>query len=399
MKRSILDQDIQTFINKNIEKPISETALAGPLFGSDWHEVLIQIESKLKSKSKLPTWFSSPGVYFPSKIAIEQTSSEKTAAYKATLVSGESLIDLSGGFGVDSYYFSKKISRVVHCEQDEMLGQIVLHNSHILKSNNIKFYNSDSYNVLKNLNQHFDWIYVDPSRRNDIKGKVFLMEDCLPNVPKNLDFYFNYTNNILIKTAPLLDLSAGIKVLQNVKSIHIIAVENEVKEILWQLEKEYCKEINIRTVNIEKTKNTVFNFIYSKYNSNKEYKLPQKFLFEPNAAIMKSGGFDQVMLQFDVFKLQKHTHLYTSNQALDFPGRVFEIELVLDYNKINMKQFLENKTANITTRNFTETVSSIRKKWKIGEGGSQYCFFATDANNKKIVLICKKKSNDENQIL
>jgi len=118
--------------------------------------------------------------------------------------------------------------------------------------------------------------------------------------------------------------------------------------------------------------------------------LPQKYLYEPNSAIMKSGGFDEVGTFFKLNKLHKHSHLYTNSTLITFPGRVFKIETKIPYQKIEMKKFLEGKKANITTRNFPDTVDIIRKKWKIKEGGNQYCFFTTDENDMKIVLICTK---------
>ena len=139
------------------------------------------------------------------------------------------------------------------------------------------------------------------------------------------------------------------------------------------------------------TKDSIQEFTFELGNTPvSNYSLPKKYLYEPNAAIMKSGGFDEVTSQYEIEKLNRHSHLYTSDILINFPGRVFEIENSFEYNKPNMKSFLENKKANITTRNFPETVENIRKKWKIKEGGIVYCFFTTDINNNKIVLLCDK---------
>jgi hypothetical protein len=105
---------------------------------------------------------------------------------------------------------------------------------------------------------------------------------------------------------------------------------------------------------------------------------------------MKSGGFDEVGHQFNINKLHKHSHLYTSDELIPFPGRIFEISNNILYNKNNMKALLENQKSNVTIRNFPETVETIRKKWRIKDGGDKYCFFTTDMNDNKIVLICTK---------
>jgi len=390
MDKKLLSAEIQEYITSNINADVSKLALQKNKFAiTDWTAILGQITAKQKAKTKLPTWFYTHNIYYPSKISIEQTSSEKTAEYKSQLVSGKSLIDLTGGFGVDDFYFSKKVNQVTHCEINHELSEIVKHNLEQLGVTNVECHTGDSSEILVTLNQKFNWIYIDPSRRNDAKGKVFMLQDCLPNVPGLLDFYFEFSDNIMVKTAPILDISAGLSELRNVKTVHIVALENEVKELLWVLEKNYTKSIQIVTYNLIKDSTQEFTFELGNTTVS-SYSLPKKYLYEPNAAIMKSGGFDEVTSQYEIEKLNKHSHLYTSDILINFPGRVFEIENSFEYNKPNMKSFLENKKANITTRNFPETVENIRKKWKIKEGGIVYCFFTTDINNNKIVLLCYK---------
>ena len=387
----LLNPEIQKFINANIDKNISKLALQkNPFPEVEWISILNQIEAKTKAKLKLPSWFTTNNIVYPSKISVEQTSSEKTASYKTSIVSGENLIDLTGGFGVDDYYFAKKMKTVTHCEINPELSNIVKHNFEQLDVKNISCYSGDSLEILAELNTKWDWIYIDPSRRNDAKGKVFMLQDCLPNVPENLDVLFKHSDSILIKTAPLLDISAGLTELKNVKTIHVVAVDNEVKELLWELCKGYSEEIKIKTVNIIKENQAVFEFIWDKNLEIPAYGLPQKYLYEPNSAIMKSGGFDEVGTFYNLNKLHKHSHLYTNSTLVAFPGRVFEIENTFPYHKNDMKKHLENQQLNITTRNFPDTVESIRKKWKIKEGGNRYCFFTTDENDNKIVLNCKK---------
>ncbi len=390
MKNKLLDVAIQNFINANINNDFTKTALQkNPFDNINWIDILNQIVSKSKSKTKLPTFFATENIIYPNKISIEQTSSEKTAAYKAEIVSGNSLIDLTGGFGVDDFYFSKNIKKVIHCEINSELSEIVAHNFKQLQATNIDCITGDSTVILNQLNQKFDWIYIDPSRRNDIKGKVFLLKDCLPNVPKLLDFYFQFSDRILIKTSPMLDLTAGLSELKNVKKIHIIAVDNEVKEILWEIENQLMNKTMVNCVNISKN-SSIFASFFDKISKDCEYGLPKKYLYEPNAAVMKSGLYHQIGVKYNLEKLHQHSHLYTSNHKIEFSGRVFVVEQCLEYNKQEMKFFLENSKANISTRNFPESVENIRKKWKIKDGGDKYCFFTTSINEKKIVLICKQ---------
>lgn len=391
MNLDILSEEIQDFINNSLDGNFTKIALMkNPFPNVSLNEILNQIAAKQKAKDKLPTWFNIKNIVYPSKLSIEQTSSEITAKYKANLISGINLIDLTGGFGVDSYYFSKKVNRVLHCEHKQELSDIANHNFYLLQASNIETLCNDSNIALLELKQNFDWIYIDPSRRNDAKGKVFMLKDCLPNVPENLNHYFFYTNKILLKTAPILDISAGLSELENVKEIHIVAVNNEVKELLWILEKDFNENPKIKSVNIKNEHTELFEFDLNEIETNCEFSLPLKFLYEPNAAILKSGAFDLIGNQFKLSKLHQHSHLYTSNENIEFPGRVFKIETILDYNKNEMKMHLLNSKANITIRNFPEKVEEIRKRWKIKDGGDTYIFFTTNIDNRKTVIICSK---------
>lgn len=386
----LLTSDIQNFICDNSAADLSKLAFKkNPFPTIDYKEILNQIECRQKSKIKLPTWYSAANCIYPSKVSIEQTSSEITANYKSKIVSGNAIIDLTGGFGVDAYYFSKIFKQVIHCEIDSKLSKIVAQNFENLNLKNINCIEGDGTAILKNLNQKFDCIYIDPSRRNDKKGKVFLLNDCIPNVPDLLIEYFQYSNIILIKTAPLLDLKAGLKELKFVKNIHIVAVENEVKELVWEINYNYTGAINIITRNFTKTSIEEFDFILNE-SLKSTFALPEKYLYEPNNCIMKSGGFNEVGTHFGLSKLHQHSHLYTSSEVKPFSGRVFQIVNVIPYSKKEMKIHFENRKINITIRNFPDSVESLRKKWNIKDGGTQYCFFTIDKNDTKIALICTK---------
>ncbi|MBU3682206.1 MAG: class I SAM-dependent methyltransferase [Flavobacterium sp.] len=385
----LLQKDIQEYITAHLEADCSKLALQkNPFPTCSWVHIIQQIQSKQKCKSKLPTWYATPNLIYPAKLSVEQSSSEITAAYKASLVQGNSLIDLTGGMGVDDYYFSQKVNQLTHCELSSELSASVQHNFDVFGISNVNFVVGDSLTYLENTNQQFDWIYIDPSRRNDVKGKVFLLDDCLPNVPQALELLFAYSPNILVKTAPLLDLNSGIQALQFVKEIHIIAVENEVKELLWLLDLSAKAPIQLRCMHFSKNGNEQVDF---EWNAQVDcsYSIPLDYVYEPNSAIMKSGQFQAVAYQFGVKKLHEHSHLYTHNKLIPFPGRVFKIDACIPYNKEGMKQLALNQ-ANISTRNFPDAVETIRKKWKIKDGGDLYCFFTTNKDNQKIVLLCSK---------
>ncbi|WP_438965461.1 THUMP-like domain-containing protein [Flavobacterium sp.] len=387
--KALLNPEVQQFIQENLDVNTTQLALKKNPFPSiDYPFLMNQVVAKKKSKEKLPTWFETKNIIFPAKISIEQTSSETTAAYKASLIDGESLIDLTGGFGIDTFYFAKHFKQVFHCEMNAELSEIVAHNFNVLQQDNITCLQGDSLVILKQLNKKIDWIFIDPSRRSETKGKVFLLKDCIPNVPDLLEDYFKFSHKILIKTAPILDITSGLNELKFVKKIHIVAVKNEIKELLWEIEKGHLETIEISSVNIENEKVTHFETKYrEEYLST--FAAPKKYLYEPNSSIMKSGNMDALSKAFNLDKLHQHSHLFTSDKLIDFPGRRFAIDEIIPFQKEALKKIAKQKM-NCSTRNFPLTVDEIKKKYKINDGGIVFAFFTTQLNNEKIVLLCTK---------
>lgn len=389
MNELILNNEVQEFINDHLNDDPTKLILKGSPFPKiKIQEIVEQIVSKKKCEKKLPTWFRKE-IFYPNKINVEQTSSEITANHKSSLVFGNSLIDITGGFGVDCFYFSKKINNTTYCEVNENLSKIVAHNFDILNASNIHQIATNGLEYLKSIDQKFDWIYADPSRRNDIKGKVFLLNDCLPNIPKNIDLLFQYSDNILLKTSPLLDITSSVRELKFVKSIHVIAINNEVKELLFILQKGYMGSIKIKTATIKKGDIITFESIL-KSETNATFSLPKNYLYEPNNAILKAGLFNEVSGQFKIDKLQPNSHLYTSNDLIPFPGRRFKIIQISTFDKKRLKKIVPSEKTNITVRNFPQSVAQIRKKIGFKDGGDSYLFFTTNIENKPIVLICHK---------
>ncbi|MBC8754607.1 RsmD family RNA methyltransferase [Kordia sp. YSTF-M3] len=393
MNLALLTPKIQQFITEHLhDDPTTLLLKHKEVDGIPFAEIIEQIQAKARCEKKLPTWFNAANSYFPNKLNIEQTSSEQTAKYKASLIKGTSLIDLTGGFGVDCYAFSKQFQEVTHCEISPELSKIVAHNYKVLEVSNIKTIATDGIEYLQNTPQTFDCIYIDPSRRNDVKGKVFLLEDCLPDVVTHQNLLFQHATTLLIKTAPLLDITNGLRSLKHVKEVHVVAVHNEVKELLWLLDKNAStNDVLIKTVNLKKETSETFDFDLSEEKElQSTYGLPKKYLYEPNAAILKAGAFLSIAKAFQLQKLHQHSHLYTSDSLIPFPGRRFEVQKILPYTKKIIKKELNLKKANITTRNFPESVAAIRKKLSISDGGIDFLFLTTVFTGKKVVIHCKK---------
>ena len=391
MNPRILHTAVQDYIRNNEKADIHRLLLQeSPFPGLSTKELAEQIESRNKARSKLPTWFSATSIYYPNKRNLEQSSSEQAAAYKASLVDAGKVFDLTGGFGIDTYYFSKKAKEVIYWESDEQLAAIAAHNLKQLGAANVSCQHGDGIAWLKEKKPKADLIYIDPSRRSSERKRVFLLSDCQPDVPGHLPFLFDSASMILVKTSPLLDLNAGLRELHYVKEIHIVAINNEVKEVLWLLERGFKADPIVHTVNLLRGGNQLFSFSLPQEKLiERNFSEPLLFLYEPNAAIMKSGGFNSLGLHYNLPQLHVHSHLFTSDTDVEFPGRAFKVRRVLPFSRKNMKT-LACERANITTRNFPISVAEIRKRSGIADGGPLYLFFTKTTGMGLIMIECEK---------
>ena len=391
MNKNIFDKNVQDYISKNLSTDVFEIILKKQIFPKVSNkEIAEQISAKVKSKKKLPTYFNTPNIYFPNKVNIEQTSSEKTAEFKSKIVTGHTMIDATGGFGVDSMYFSKEFKKTIYIEKNKELFEIVKANSKELGLNNIKHLNDDGIEYVKKTNTEIDLLYIDPSRRNKENKKVHFLSDCTPLIDDDLIESLQNFKTILIKCSPIIDLKKTINDLKVVSKIYIVGINNEVKEVLFSLNKQSNNDIKIKCIDLSNRElDFEFNVNDIDNKKNDDYSKVLNYLYEPNSMILKSGAFGLICDKYDVKKLNTNSHLYTSKKLIDFPGRVFEVESVVNYSKRNLKD-LNIYKANITTRNFPIDVKDIRKKSKISDGGEDYLFFTTNHLNKQIIIKTKK---------
>ena len=391
MNKNIFDKNVQDYISKNLSADVFEIILKKQIFPKVSNkEIAEQISAKMKAKKKLPTYFKTPNIYFPNKINIEQTSSEKTAEFKSKIVTGNTMIDATGGFGVDSMYFSKEFKKTIYIEENKDLFEIVKVNSKELGLNNIKHLNDDGIEYVKKINTEIDLLYIDPSRRNKENKKVHFLSDCTPLIDYDLIKSLQNFKTILIKCSPIIDLKKTVNDLKVVSEIYIVGINNEVKEVLFSLNKQSNNDIKIKCIDLS-NRELDFEFNINDINNKKNNDNSEvlNYLYEPNSMILKSGAFSLICDRYDVKKLNTNSHLYTSKELIDFPGRVFEVESVVKYNKRNLKDLNVSK-ANITTRNFPIDVKDIRKKSKILDGGEDYLFFTTNYLNDQIIIKTKK---------
>ena len=364
--------------------------------------LLAQIKGRQIAKHKIPTWYKNDNVVYPTALSMEQSSSEITARYKASLLpkGKERFADISGGLGVDFYFLSQHFKQAVYVEQNAELCEIAKCNFSTLGLKNATIENARSEDFLQQMPK-IDVIFVDPARRNDAGRKVFKIKDCSPDISQLKSKLLEKSDLVMIKYSPMLDISLAVKTLDNVREVHIVSVDNECKELLFLLcastsLSDQSSECTFHAINIKRDGSTeTFSFFPTEERKTEIEFASQlgTYLYEPNASILKAGGFNSVSNAFSVKKLHKNSHLYASDELIsDFPGRVFKIQNLFSPNKKNIREFLsETKKANVAVRNFPMSVEEIRKKTGLKEGSEVYLFATTYNNEEKVWVICEKK--------
>jgi hypothetical protein len=352
-----------------------------------------QIEGRQKAREKLPTLAANPGFVFPPKLAMEQCSSESTARYKARLFAGKATVDMAGGLGVDTLHIAERAASVIYVEKSEALCELARHNFSTLGVKNVEVRCDDGIRFLQGASQHFDAIYVDPSRRGSGRSRQVALAGCEPDVLPHQDFLLSKAGLLALKASPMLDITQALRELRSVCEVHVVAVKNDCKELLLVCGKEAVQPL-VRCVNIQPAGHVQQldfsapeeNLAVARYTE----KLG-RYLYEPNVTLLKAGAFKLPCERFGVAKLHPATHLYTSDSLLpEFPGRAFEVRHVFSPGEPSFASQMAGGRANIVVRNFPLTVAEIRRKYKIKEGGSAYLLAATFYSGAKRIVKAEK---------
>ena len=435
-----------------------------------------QQEGRERLRDKLPTLVQQPDWWFPPRLACEQCSSERTATYKAELIrphytpslspslsgvpasnaqwggfregrgesspspslsrewQGGSFIDLTGGYGIDSFYLSAMATEAHYVEQNPELCRIAEHNFARTRPH-LQVHNTTAEEFLRTLpevpntersevlytksstrseaefltqsSQHevpnterseLTCIYLDPARRDNHGGKVFRIEDCTPNIIDILPLLQQKSTILMIKLSPMLDITAALRSLGEGWQVHVVAVRNEVKELLfiksWRgsdgLGGSYLTAANYTqdhwqtlSFTLEEEQNAQVNYWHSTD--------APRYLYEPNAAILKAAAFRFVSEHFRLAKLAPSTHLYAADHLLsDFPGRVWEVVSPLTSSMLkHLPDTIRERGASILTRNYPLSADQLRKKLKLKECAEQTIIAARIAD--KPMLFWAKK--------
>lgn len=446
-----MNQATIDFIRQHQEEDVRQLAFLGSKYPDvDMPFALDQIRGRQMARTKLPRWANIDGIIYPPHISMEQCSSEVTAMYKAELAArlvknnqrntriGHSLgkinfLDMTGGFGVDFSYIAAQLGvQSMYVERQAHLCEAAKENFDRLGLKNITVLHGDGVEILHRLEKPLQLIFIDPARRDDAGNKVVSLQDCTPDVTLLQDEMLEKSDFVIIKLSPMLDWHRAVSELKQVREVHIVSIGNECKELLLVLSsslgdkaksstevdeahvsetddetshlKVYCINDNQVMSYDESDKSVVSiasgiecGIVELEKCSSEENELSQDsskplYLYEPNASLMKAGGFGAISSRYGVKMLEKNSHLFISDKPVhDFPGRAFRIKAVSSFNKKELKRQLSGVTkANIATRNFPLSVAELRKRFKLKDGGDTYIFATTLSDESHVLFICEK---------
>lgn len=403
-----MNEPTREYIRQHASDDVRQLALQGSRDQDiDLTLALQQIAGRQTARRKLPSWAAVEDLVYPPHLNMEQCSSEQTARYKmriANACSGNgTFIDLTGGFGIDFYWMSQSFQQRCYVEQDEMLCSLARHNFALLHLP--CSVNCGTAETFLRETGKVDLIFLDPARRNEQGRRTYGIADCTPNVLELLPLLREKADRVFLKLSPMLDWRKAVEDLSNVSTIHIVSVDNECKELLVEIKYEDeggrdtdNRGIRVVCVNIQKGQEHLFDYHFPQEPQPVSLSSTSdaRFLYEPNASIMKAGCFDVLEARYPVRQVAQNSHLFlTPDEIDDFPGRGFQILAISSVNKKKLSKILVNsdipmERANITVRNFPLTAEQLRKKLQLKDGGDLYLFATTAADGSLQLFICRK---------
>ncbi|WP_209331375.1 class I SAM-dependent methyltransferase [Lunatimonas salinarum] len=334
-----------------------------------------QIQARQRLRNKVPSWAQHADLIFPASLSLEQASSEVTARYKASLVRGNTLIDLTGGLGVDAFFLSQSFAKTDYVERQPELAELAAHNFSQLAPDTIRVHTGDGLALLANSSEKYDLIYLDPARRGGHNQKMVRLEDCEPNLIAHWSLLTQKGHAVLAKVSPMLDIKGALASLPDIQQVWIVAHKNEVKELLlfWEAGKSVSNPY-IHCVDIRPMETRTFSFTYpEEEEAQVEYGDAGEFLIEPQAAILKAGAFRSFAKRFGLRKLHPNSHLYSGTSVIeDLPGRVFRILQEMRQPKRELRELFPSGVVNVITRNYALHAEDLKKKYRLQDGGNLF---------------------------
>lgn len=394
----LLQPEVQQFIEEHLNDDVVTLLLKRKeVCGVPTSLIADQITGKRKAAEKLSLYYNTSGIIYPPAINWSQCSSEQTAEYKAQWLKAKISdfkkgVDLTGGFGVDAFFIGKLFQQYVYIDPNDTLLHISRHNHLRLGAKQLVYKNITAEAFTDQLSEEYDFMYIDPSRRDESNKKLVRLSDCVPDVTALQEKLLQYSTVLLVKTSPLLDIQQGLRELKHVKEVVILSVDNECKEVLFWCERDFQATPEIVAVNLYKTEEEFRFNITEESSAIVAFSEPKNFIYEPNVSVFKAGAFKCIANRYQLYKLHVNTHLYTSDSFVsDFPGRVFEVRAIVKSDPKTVAEYFKDGKANVITRNYPVSPEELKKKLKLTDGSEQYLIAFTGVDKKYTICASRLK--------
>lgn len=393
-----MEQILIDFIKKNEQSDISSLLLGKNRYPDiDVSLAAKCIQGRRVIKEKVPLWYDHPGIIYSDSLPLEQCSSQITAIHKQNYIpEGGFVADLTGGFGIDSYFISQKCSTLHYYERNRELTEIAIKNFSELGAGNITVKNSEvTPDILKEIpDNYYHLIYIDPARRGKKGERLFSMKDCEPDMTLLQDQLLRISPKILVKLSPMADITTVFNELRHCKHLDIISVNNECKELLLLIERGFEGITSIDAIDLYN--NTTLSFNREReHNAKVTFTAPEEirgYIYEPNSSILKGGAFKYTSEKFGIKKISKDTHFYIHPDKIEnFPGRIGEVLDVIDFSKKSLQKVeKEYPSCSVVARNFPIKTEELKKRVKCTESKEIKGLFTTLNDKSKVIIIYKR---------
>jgi hypothetical protein len=391
-----LDTRWKEWLDRHADEPVAELALKYAGKGLPLDQLLNQLKGRRISRQKLPSWFATPGILFPDPLILEQCSSEVTARFKAGFAHGRRVIDLTGGLGVDSWAFALKAESILSCEPDSRRAEALRMNFMRLGLLNTSVVCTDAETaVAEQLHAGRDLVYLDPSRRSEGGRKVYRIDALQPDVGTLRSTLLESCGNLLIKLAPMLDLQQGIEQLPGTYRIDVLSWKGECRELLFHIQRQTTDSVQVHAHELESGLPSFrFNADEERSGRSLPESTPLEFLFEPHAAVRKSGARASICAQFGLKVLHANTQVYTgSDDCAGFPGTHWRLMEILPYKIDLLRQRFGAEGARMVFYNFPESPERVTSTLKLNSNPDNCLFFVKLNTGKAAVLHAKPVGN------
>ena len=389
---SILTREFQDFIRSDrASELLSGGVFASPFNGISPQELATQIKGYRKALEKLPRLAARQGIVYPPGLSMEQCSSEATARYKASLLpEGRRCADLTGGFGIDTLALSERFAQVDYYETQTELARIAAHNFSVLEADNISVHSEDGLAALEAAQEEYDLIYADPARRDTHAHRVFSVTDCTPDIASAKELLLSRSRRLLVKLSPMLDIAATLRIFPQTSQVHVVAVRNEVKELLLVIERGFCGQAVCYAADLYPGReDRIFSGKLSAASPAPPVSAPEAYLYDPSAALRKAGLADAYGLSAGLSKLHPSTGLYTSPQHIEgFQGRVFRT--LGTVNRKNIEEYFPQRRASVVTRNYPAAAASLAKDFRLKDSERMFLIAFRDDRNRPHLVAAER---------